>query len=134
MTTLYKAPRPNGDSNMIPMINIVFLLLIFFMIAGQIKPTTQSGIEIPAAPLEESAQLSSWRLEMDQHNQLTLNGDSIDLETLQQRLTANREALSEITLIADRRILAVELNRVLELFRQQNQASVTLFTLPQGGF
>lgn len=127
-----KKTRQHNDSNMIPMINIVFLLLIFFMIAGQIKPITQAGIEIPVATIEKEAQLQPLRLEMDKHNQLTLNGQAIDLAILQQQLASHHSMKTKVTLIADRRVLAVNLNHVLELFRRQGQSDITLFTQPTG--
>lgn len=52
-----KSKRSADDSNMIPLINVVFLMLIFFMIAGQIRP---------AAPIEVSSPISSSELSMDQ--------------------------------------------------------------------
>jgi biopolymer transport protein ExbD len=42
---LRSTSNPHNDSNMIPMINIVFLLLIFFMIAGQISIYDRSLID-----------------------------------------------------------------------------------------
>lgn len=41
----------NSDDGLIPMINIVFLLLVFFMVAGAVKPVEPLDIEPP-----ESAQ------------------------------------------------------------------------------
>ena len=51
--------RSGNDDNVIPLINIVFLMLIFFMLAGQITSTDllnvmppTSEIQAPTTPLE----------------------------------------------------------------------------------
>ena len=134
MPPLYKPRCSNSDSNMIPMINIVFLLLIFFMIAGQIKPITQPDIEIPVADIDKSLQISPLRVEMNNSNQLIMNGEVIQLETLQNQLSKYTGDEPEITLIADRRVLAADLNKVLELFRQHGRAKITLLTLQQDSY
>ncbi|MCB5162534.1 ExbD/TolR family protein [Marinomonas algarum] len=33
----YAARKANDDDNMVPLINVVFLMLVFFMVAGQIR-------------------------------------------------------------------------------------------------
>jgi len=39
--------KPSDDSNMIPLINIVFLMLIFFMVAGKITAKDAAQFEPP---------------------------------------------------------------------------------------
>ncbi len=47
---LYQPQRAhNNDANMIPMINIVVLLLIFFMLAGQIQGYQAKDMRLPDA-------------------------------------------------------------------------------------
>ncbi len=41
--------RSTSDSRLIPMINVVFLLLIFFMIAGQISALNPGAVQLPLA-------------------------------------------------------------------------------------
>lgn len=124
----HKKHKQNNDNNMIPMINIVFLLLIFFMIAGQIKPITQADIEVPASTLKEDAIINTTRIAMNKENQLTLNGKSIDLETLEKNINSLSIKQSNITLIVDRRVIAANLNELLELFRLNGQTNITLLT------
>lgn len=51
----------NGDDNLVPLINIVFLMLIFFMVAGQISKSDAIKVEPPASisqqPLTETEPL-----------------------------------------------------------------------------
>ncbi|WCN07844.1 ExbD/TolR family protein [Marinomonas mediterranea] len=45
-----------GDDNMIPMINVVFLMLVFFMVAGQIKKSDPIKVQPPVSINEARAQ------------------------------------------------------------------------------
>src|SRR5690606_24728351 len=71
--------RTGGDDNIIPMINIVFLLLIFFMVAGQIKAMDSAGVELPDGDLGARARPEAITLAMDSHNRLSLNGTPVPL-------------------------------------------------------
>ena len=44
-----KKPNSNSDDNLIPLINIVFLLLIFFMVAGQMQKPLATDITLPVS-------------------------------------------------------------------------------------
>ncbi|TDO95831.1 ExbD/TolR family protein [Marinomonas balearica] len=46
----------SGDDNMIPMINVVFLMLVFFMVAGQIQKSDPIKVQPPVSINEKRAQ------------------------------------------------------------------------------
>ena len=50
------APRARREENVIPMINVVFLLLIFFLMTAQIAPPEPFEVEPPAASSQEPAE------------------------------------------------------------------------------
>lgn len=41
--------KPNQDDNLIPLINIVFLMLIFFMVAGHISESDPIKVQAPSS-------------------------------------------------------------------------------------
>ena len=47
----FSAPRraPNRSENIIPMINVVFLLLMFFMLSAQVAPPDPFDVEVPVS-------------------------------------------------------------------------------------
>lgn len=47
------APRVKREENVIPMINVVFLLLIFFLMTAQIAPPEPFEVDPPAASSQE---------------------------------------------------------------------------------
>ncbi|MFC7704812.1 ExbD/TolR family protein [Plastorhodobacter daqingensis] len=49
-------PRRAPSENMLPMINVVFLLLIFFLISAQLAPPEPFPVDPPLAEAEEGAE------------------------------------------------------------------------------
>lgn len=45
-------PRPHPAENLLPMINVVFLLLIFFLIAAKLAPPEPFAVALPEAAAE----------------------------------------------------------------------------------
>lgn len=123
----------SGDDNLIPLINIVFLLLVFFMVAGQIRATPEANLSLPQAALEKQPETLSVMLELNQHSELRLNGELIALTELSSRLQALNEqapttSAIDIALFADKRLTAAQLTKVLQPLRQLSLASVQLHT------
>ena len=57
--------RNQGDDNLIPLINVVFLMLIFFMVAGQIQRSDPQKINLPDS-------ISELTLQKQQENRVEL--------------------------------------------------------------
>ena len=121
--TLVK-PRPSRDLNMIPLINIVLLLLIFFLIAGQLTNTPE--IQLPVSDSDRPIEQHELILTLDTH--LWLNGERIGLEALGAALQA-ATAEKTIVLRADRDVTAGSLDGVLDVLRAQGITTVTLYSL-----
>ncbi len=49
-------PRSRDDANLLPMINVVFLLLIFFLISAQLAPPEPFAVTPPDARSEDAAE------------------------------------------------------------------------------
>ena len=55
------------DSNLLPLVNIIFLLLIFFLLAGVIeKKRDLLGVEIPQATLQQFTEKEQPELQENQ--------------------------------------------------------------------
>ena len=117
-------PRPSRDLNMIPLINIVLLLLIFFLIAGQLANTPE--IQLPVSDSDRPIERHAITLTLDTH--LWLNGKQIGLEALGAALRA-ATAEKTIVLRADRDVTAGSLDSVLDVLRAQGITTVTLYSL-----
>jgi biopolymer transport protein ExbD len=124
--------RNNDDDDLIPLINIVFLLLIFFMIAGQISSTENQAIEPPISVSDKPLIKPAMVVTIDRQQQLTLNGSAINTvqleRALQQYLNSTVSPDLNVAVKADASISAAQLDTLLKLFRSHGIASITLFT------
>lgn len=116
-----------GDSNMIPMINIVFLLLVFFMIAGHMRDIQDQGIELPVSENGVQAVEKTVTLQLTDKNELYLNGVKTSLEKLDLHLDSLIEANTLLALEADRRVQAVDLDKTLSILRKKGIFKITLY-------
>ncbi len=116
-----------GDSNMIPMINIVFLLLVFFMIAGHMRDIQDQGIELPVSENGAQAVEKTVTLQLTDKNELYLNGVKTSLEKLDLHLDSLIEANTLLAHEADRRVQAVDLDNTLSILRKKGIFKITLY-------
>ncbi len=72
-----RAPRRRFDEDaaILPLVNIVFLLLVFFMVAGQLRPPDGIEVEPPAARLDAAAAVQRTTVAVDAAGALALDGE-----------------------------------------------------------
>lgn len=123
---LHHAPRRPQSEPTIALINIVFLMLIFFMIAGALAPTLDGEISLIATDeLDGRAPPDTAVLRAD--GTLYLRGE---LVTPEQVMAASQDGPNgaDLRLVADREVPAKMLmTRVAEL-REAGASSVWLVT------
>ncbi len=131
---LNKRPSDRSfDSNIIPMINVVFLLLIFFMVAGTIRNIHSQDIEIPTSDSKQSLSVSALDITVNQHQEIRLNGEAITAEALGSAIAAHilkAPSNQTVSLKADKRLKAYQLDAVLNTLRSQGIKLITLYSQP----
>lgn len=120
-----------ADDSLIPLINIVFLLLIFFMVAGQIAQQQDPDISPPSSASRLALEPTKVELAMNSAGALTLDGQAVDAATLAQRITslAAEETDIRVSLRADRDATATDLDGVFTQLRDLGVSTITLHTL-----
>ena len=115
-----KQSRPM-QLNMTSMIDIVFLLIIFFMIVSQISETNKEQIELPALSAELEQQSAKMTVNINADSEVIVSGESISINQLQAMVT---QELAEVdgntnrlfvTLRVDRNALTDRANEVMEI-------------------
>ncbi len=89
------------------LIDVIFLLLIFFMVATTlIDPSRRLDIQLPEAKAASADTKSiPVTIEMGERGEVTLNGEKVDLPTLESRLKAMGQENRKTAIVrADRRI------------------------------
>jgi biopolymer transport protein ExbD len=130
----FPEPRPrNDEERILPLINVVFLLLIFFMLAGRLAASDPFQISPPASDSEGPAARHEFVVLVGADGRLALDNREIQAEALQdavaERMAANRDA--KVRLKADGEAAANDVVGVMELLRDAGVERLKLLTVPQ---
>jgi biopolymer transport protein ExbD len=101
--------------NLPSMTDIIFLLLIFFMVATVLKDSTRRlDVQLPDARSGQAAEARRLTIEMAADGGISLNGELVTQEQLEQRLQPISEADGQrsVVLKADKRLAY---GRVIEI-------------------
>jgi len=132
----FQRPREpvKGDDAMLPLINIVFLLLIFFMIAGQLSSSDPFEVVPPESASDALPRAEAPLLLLGMDGSLALEGRLLEQSDLGPRLQDLREEgrLERLRLRADARIDTQEVVAVMELLRSHGVERLHLITQAQG--
>ena len=116
-----------------PMINVVFLLLIFFMVAGTIDPPLP--IETTPPDSTQRQELSAPRtLHIAADGAMALDADSVSLDTLGDALQRKTDiassdgSLPSLAVRADGDLMLEQLQPVLDVLRKAGVAQIELVT------
>jgi biopolymer transport protein ExbD len=134
MSVFNQAPvarrKANSDDNLIPLINIVFLLLIFFMIAGKIEQIQDAGLTLPQNSQTNPAIAQPITLQLSKDNEIHLNNEVLSVEDLPDALSKLlQEHPANIALRADKQVTYQDLDKVLDSLRAAGFSTINLFTL-----
>lgn len=118
--------RGTTDDSLIPMINIVFLLLIFFMIAGQIQNSMPADILLPEGETGTPADNERVQLYFSADGSLSVDGEKLTLAQLDEQLVQSKRA--NWALVADKTVTAKQLDSVLRQLQKVGVMSLKLMT------
>lgn len=104
-----RAPDNGPEENLIPLINIVFLILIFFLVASTLRSFDPSGLHLTSAQADAASDHGPNVLLAFSDGRLALAGEVIAADALEPRLAAFAEAEPDLPLlIAPDRALPAE--------------------------
>jgi len=129
------AHRPrNDDESILPLINIVFLLLIFFMVAGQLSAIDPFEVEPVESAVDGQPGPDEFMVIVGTEGRLAVNQDETDLEGMaalvREHVGRHGEA-ARVRVKADGRAEAVEVVGVLEHLREAGIDRIDLLTVPE---
>lgn len=112
------------DIDLTPLINIVFLMLIFFMLAGTLK----SNDGILAAKVDKASMLEDDPLVivMALDGVLSVDGEQVDRQALSTLLKMTKKASGNVAIKPDSRLAAAQLLSLTEQLRESGFSQVTL--------
>ena len=131
----FQSRRPRSDDERIlPLINVVFLLLIFFMLAGQFSAVDPFGIVPPKSQGQGSVAVEELVVQIAAEGRLALDGvilEDADLKVAVADRLAGREDM-KIRLKADGEASALRVVAVMELLREAGVDKLQLLTIAVG--
>ncbi len=123
-----KSKIDNSD-NLLPLVNIIFLLLIFFMMAGVIGKTKKlNDINLATVTIEEYQENNQPILFINKNGQLILDDTPVTLENLKNNLESVSDE-KKLLIAADGDLISQQLNEVLTELHDSKISKVTLITL-----
>ena len=125
---------PRRDGNVLPLINIVFLMLIFFLLAGTVAPTADFDLTPASSRDSAAASPPATAVYLSQEGFISVAGTEVTAEEVPQALQALAIDLngSPLRIIADRQTDATLILTIAEAARAAGIESAKLITLRAG--
>lgn len=116
--------------NVTSLIDVLFLLLIFFMVSSTFVEHPAIELDLPQASTSEPAEVDSLRLAIPEDGRLLLEGEEVEPAALGERLREAAQDNPELLLIleADRRSDYGRVVEALDAARQAGVQRISAFT------
>ena len=122
-----KDKKEYDDDGLLPLVNIIFLLLIFFMIAGVIeKKIVRDNLELPSAELNRFENKEVTKIYIDKDNNYFLNDTVTRNENI--IIYIKEKKIKEVILIADKSLLINDISKLLNNLHKNNIKNIKLLS------
>jgi biopolymer transport protein ExbD len=120
-----------GEANIVPLINVVLLLLVFFLLTGTIEPKEALPIALPEAAAGTRLETAGLTLLVAADGRVALEDEPVDVDALGARLAdlAADASLPPLTVRADAATPASRLMPLLQTARAAGFDRVRLVTV-----
>ncbi|MGK0673299.1 MAG: biopolymer transporter ExbD [Halothiobacillaceae bacterium] len=126
--------RDEVGLDLTPLIDVVFLLLLFFMLTTTFVQTTRLEVDLPEAGQGKGVErkMEPWVIEIDAAGRYALNGKVVEAEQLAARLraTPGLSKNTQLLIRADGRAAHQSVVRALDAARAAGLVHVGLATEP----
>ncbi len=125
-----RSKRMIKEISMIPLINLVFLLLIFFLVAGTIEKFDIIAVDIPVADSGKILDEGHIVIVLGQYNEIILNDELVSVDELRTQVTNMLEnnPRKVISLKADSRLEASKMVAIMDLLRVAGGSNLSITT------
>ena len=126
------AERPD----LTPMIDVVFQLLIFFMVTAVFAITPGLDIKLPEAEEAQAPEKENLFIVVDQDGNMKLNHQSVTFANLKDKLQEKRNLLDNTTMIiiqGDERATHGQIVQIMDIARQVGIIDQVIATEPNRG-
>ena len=117
--------------DMSPLIDVVFLLLIFFAVTTTFLEQSGMDLELPESSTAEATESSPIIVEISSEGDVRFSGEDVSLEELERRVSElDEDQRAKITLRADRGLDLGTAVSVIDALRRAGAQGVSLPMVP----
>ena len=127
-----KSRSKNDEERILPLINVVFLLLIFFMLVGKFAAIDLLEVSPPRSASEERVEERELVIELSSGGQLAVDGVLVEQSALQAAVAGKfvGESAPQVLLKADAGTDAVRVIAIMEILHTAGVERLKLLTRP----
>jgi biopolymer transport protein ExbD len=128
--------RYDEKPDLTPMIDVVFQLLIFFMVTAVFAITPGLDIKLPEAEEAQAPEKENLFIVVDQDGNMKLNHQTVTFANLKDRIQEKRQILDNTTMIiiqGDERATHGQIVQIMDIARQVGVVDQIIATEPQRG-
>ena len=122
--------NPSVKADMVPMIDVVFQLVIFFMVSSTFIQTPGISIELPESTTAESVTMTNLVISVVSEDEVYLNKDAYTIDSLAAALSGiteeEKDKLTAVVIEGDEGVTYELLVEVLDLLRHNRFKGVNL--------
>ena len=123
-----KEKREYDDDGLLPLVNIIFLLLIFFMIAGVIeKRFLKDDIEPPIVKLTKFENKDITKIFIDKNNIITLEDKITSIENMTKDIDTKKN--KDFVIIADKSLYVKDIIIILNKLHENDIKNIKLLSI-----
>jgi biopolymer transport protein ExbD len=125
-----RGKRRMKSAMLVSLIDIVFVVILFFLIAGRIEKFTTLPIDLPYADAGQALEEGPIEITLGKYDEILVNDDLYTSQTVQKRLRDELRVNPEriVTIKADARLEANKLVDFLELIQRAGGQNISVVT------
>lgn len=128
-----KHRQDNEDERILPLTNVIFLLIIFFMLVGHLARPDALAIQPPRSVSSNPADVSGLVVQINAEGLIAIDGQKVSPRMLKERAQdylANHPQGKGIRLKADGLVDAARVVAVMQVLRKAGVEQLRLLTRP----
>ncbi|TCT10619.1 biopolymer transport protein ExbD [Tepidamorphus gemmatus] len=132
---LVSTPRPRTDDGVVPLINVVFLLLIFFLIAGTLMPRADFRVDFARTAESPASRPPADAIYVSQAGFVSWRGQALSPDRLGEAVAADPalDRSAPLPVVLDRALPAGDLSAILAALAGAGVQQVRLVTRREAG-